>query len=146
MTRLPPPFWVFILLALTGAASYVLQIPANLRIWPLGVALILAGFAVAMTAALIFRREGTEIDPRSVNNRLLIVHGPYRFTRNPMYLSLIVFSTGVALAVGTWPMFIVPVLIFAITNWGHIPMEEAKMRNRHGAAFDAYTGAVRRWV
>jgi len=146
MTRLPPPFWMFILLVLTGAVSYVLQMPANLRIWPLGVALIVVGFVLAITAALIFRREGTEIDPRSATNRLLIVHGPYRFTRNPMYLSLIVFSTGVALTVGTWPMFLVPLAIFAITNWGHIPMEEAKMRRQHGVAFDTYTGAVRRWV
>ena len=137
---------MFILLVLTGGVSYVVQTPASLRIWPLGVALILAGFALAMTAATIFRREGTEIDPRSLTNRLLIVHGPYRFTRNPMYLSLIVFSAGVALTVGTWPMFVVPLLIFGITNWGHIPMEEAKMQTQHGAAFDAYLGSVRRWM
>jgi len=56
------------------------------------------------------------------------------------------FSAGIALVVGTWPMFLVPVAIFAIANWGHIPVEEAKMHRQHGAAYDAYAHDVRRWV
>jgi protein-S-isoprenylcysteine O-methyltransferase Ste14 len=43
-------------------------------------------------------------------------------------------------------MFGVPALIFAIANWSHIPVEEAKMRRQHGAAYDAYVARVRRWV
>jgi len=137
---------MFIFLAVAGAASYFDHVPANLRLWPVGALLIVAGFAISMTAAGIFRREGTEIDPMSATNKLLVVHGPYRFTRNPMYLGLVLFSFGIALVVGTWPMFLVPVLIFAITNWGHIPIEEAKMRRQHADAYDGYTARVRRWV
>src|SRR5215471_6269371 len=110
MTRLPPPVWMFILLVLAGAASYFGGVAPELRLWPFGAVLIIGGFALAMTAAMIFRREGTEIDPMSATNKLLIVRGPFRFTRNPMYSGLVLFSTGVALVVGTWPMFIVPVL------------------------------------
>ena len=146
MTKLPPPIWMFILLALTGAASYFAHVPAAFRFWPVGAALIVGGFAIAMTAVAIFRREGTEIDPMSATNKSLVVRGPFRFTRNPMYLGLVLFSTGIALVVGTWPMFLVPVLIFAIANWGHIPVEEAKMHRQHGVAYDAYVGAVRRWI
>jgi protein-S-isoprenylcysteine O-methyltransferase Ste14 len=137
---------MFVLLAVAGTASYLGHLQPNLRLWPLGAVLVIFGFALAMTAATIFRREGTEIDPMSKTNKLLIVRGPFRFTRNPMYSGLILFSTGIALIVGTWPMFVVPVLIFAIANWGHIPVEEAKMRRQHGAAYDAYVARVRRWV
>jgi protein-S-isoprenylcysteine O-methyltransferase Ste14 len=137
---------MFIFLAVAGAASYFGHIAPALRLWPLGAVLIVGGVALAMSAATIFRREGTEIDPMSATNKLLVVHGPFRLTRNPMYSGLILFSTGIALVVGTWPMFVVPVLIFAITNWGHIPVEEAKMLRQHGAAYQAYVGRVRRWV
>src|SRR5579862_566523 len=88
MTKLPPPIWMFIFLVLTGAGSYFGHIPANLRFWPAGVLLIVVGFAIAMTAVAIFRREGTEIDPMSATNKHLVVRGPFRFTRNPMYLGL----------------------------------------------------------
>jgi protein-S-isoprenylcysteine O-methyltransferase Ste14 len=40
----------------------------------------------------------------------------------------------------------VPVLVFATTNWVHIPFEEAKMRRQFGAAYDEYTRRTRRWL
>ena len=43
-------------------------------------------------------------------------------------------------------MYAVPVIVFAICNWVHIPFEEAKMRRQFGAAFDDYTKKVRRWI
>jgi len=63
-----------------------------------------------------------------------------------MYVGLVVTSLGIAVIVGSLPMFLVPVLVFATANWGHIPFEEAKMRRQFGAAYDAYTGKVRRWL
>ncbi len=146
MVRIPPPIWMFLFLAIAGTASYVLPIPANSRVLPLGIALIVAGFALAFSAQRIFRREGTELNPVSERNKALIVTGPYRFTRNAMYLGLILLSLGIAFAVGTWPMFVVPALIFVLVSTLHIPMEEAKMRRQFGPAFDAYTAKVRRWI
>ncbi len=146
MVRIPPPLWMFLFLAVAGIASYVLPPSVNLRVMPLGIALVVAGFATAFVAQRIFRREGTELNPVSESNKLLIVHGPYRFTRNPMYLSLIVLTTGIAFMVGSWPMFVVPVLIFVLVRTLHIPMEEAKMRRQFGASYDAYTRDVRRWI
>ena len=63
-----------------------------------------------------------------------------------MYLGLIVLTLGVAFAVGSLPMFAVPVLLFMTANWVHIPFEETKMRRQFGAAFVAYTSRVRRWI
>jgi len=89
---------------------------------------------------------GTEINPTSATNRLLVTSGPYRFTRNPMYLGLVLVALGIAAWVGAWPMVLAPVAIFATANWVHIPFEEAKMRRQFGPEFDDYAGRVRRWI
>jgi len=148
MTRLPPPIWTAIYLLVAGAisAAYPFRVMADLRVLWLGVLLIAAGVAIAASAVVLFRREGTDLDPMSETNKLVIVRGPHRFTRNPMYLGLTLLSAGIAFCVGSLPMFAVPLLVFATANWAHIPYEEAKMRRQFGASFDAYTRRVRRWL
>jgi len=108
--------------------------------------LVAVAFIAPVWAFVLFRREGTEIDPTSSTNRKLITSGNYQFTRNPMYLGLVILTLGVALWVGAWPMFIAPVAIFATANWVHIPFEEAKMRRQFGATYENYVERVRRWV
>ena len=92
------------------------------------------------------RKDDTEINPTSPTNRELITLGAYRFTRNPMYLGLVIVTLGIAVWVGAWPMSLAPIAIFATANWVHIPYEEAKMRRQFGATYDGYVGRVRRWV
>ncbi len=148
MVKLPPPIWVFIFLALAGVISTLLpwRSLVDLRLLPLGIALIVAGLVLSVWAVVLFRREETEINPTSEANKKLVVRGPYAITRNPMYLGLTIVSTGIAFCVGSLPMFAVPLLTFAIANWVHIPFEETKMRRQFGAAFDDYTRRVRRWI
>jgi len=95
---------------------------------------------------LLFRREDTELNPTSTSNSKLVTSGPFRITRNPMYLGLVLVTLGNAFWAGAWPMFLAPIAIFAMLNWVHIPFEEAKMRRQFGQAFDAYVGKVRRWI
>src|SRR5262245_42323764 len=148
MLRLPPPAWAFLYLIIAGAVSwfYLWRALLDLRIVWLGVALVAIGVAISIWAFLLFRREGTEIDPTSETNKSLVVRGPFRFTRNPMYLGLVISTLGIAFSVGALPMFAVPLLVFATANWAHIPFEEAKMRRQFGAAFDHYMRRVRRWI
>jgi protein-S-isoprenylcysteine O-methyltransferase Ste14 len=112
----------------------------------LGILLIVLGVIAPVWAIRKFRREGTEVSPTSPTNRQLVTVGPYRLTRNPMYLGLVVITFGIALWVGSWPMLAAPVAVFATANFVHIPHEEAKMRRQFGAAYDAYVQRVRRWV
>jgi protein-S-isoprenylcysteine O-methyltransferase Ste14 len=84
----------------------------------------------------MFRRKGTEVSPTSPANRKLITIGPDRFTRNPMYLGLVIVTLGIAVWVGAWPMFLAPIAVLATANWVHIPFEEAKMRRQFGATYD----------
>lgn len=149
MLKLPPPVWTLIYLLIAGAASWLFPWRAafaDLRVMWLGVPLVVLGIVLAFSAATLFRRKGTEINPTSESNKLLVTSGPFRFTRNPMYAGLTLFTLGIALCVGSLPMFAVPVLVFATANWAHIPFEEAKMRRQFGATYDEYTRQVRRWI
>jgi len=148
MLKLPPPVWALIYVIAAAAVSwyYPWRAIVDLRIVWLGIALVVIGFAIAFSAATLFRRKGTELNPTSETNKLLLIEGPYRFTRNPMYLGLTIVTLGIAFWVGSLPMFAAPVLVFLTANFVHIPFEEAKMRRQFGAAFDGYTAKVRRWL
>ena len=148
MLTLPPPIWTLIYILLCAVLSWSLGWPtiAGLRLPLLGIAVVALSFVLPVWAFVLFRREDTEIDPTSPVNRKLVTRGPYQFTRNPMYLGLVVLSLGIALWIGAWPMFMAPIAVFATANWVHIPFEEAKMRRQFGAAYDEYVARVRRWV
>jgi protein-S-isoprenylcysteine O-methyltransferase Ste14 len=148
MLRLPPPVWALLYfgVARTVSALYRWRALVDLQIVWLGVALVAVGAAIALWAFWLFRHEGTEINPTSAVNTSLVVRGPFQLTRNPMYLGLVILTLGIAFWVGALPMFAVPVLVFLTANSAHIPFEEAKMRRQFGAAFDAYTRRVRRWI
>jgi protein-S-isoprenylcysteine O-methyltransferase Ste14 len=148
MLKLPPPIWALAYVLIAAGASYLAGWPRlpGLPLVPLAVALTVLGVALIVAAAALFRREGTELNPSSTTNRKLVTSGPFRFTRNPMYLGLMIVTLGIAFWVGAWPMFLAPVATFATTNCVFVPFEEAKMRNQFGEAFDAYAGKVRRWI
>ena len=148
MLKLPPPIWALAYMLIAAGASYLAgwpRVPGLPLVW-LAVGLIVFGFALAVVAAVLFRREGTELNPTSTANRKLVTSGPFRLTRNPMYLALVIVAVGVAFWVGAWPMFLAPIAIFATANWVHVPFEEQKMRRQFGEAFDAYAREVRRWI
>ncbi len=148
MLKLPPPVWAFLYIVVAGAVSwlYPWRTMLDLRLVWMGFALIVVGVGMSGWAFALFRRAGTEIDPTSKTNKSLVVQGPFRLTRNPMYLGLVMMTLGIACVVGSLPIFAVPILVFATANWAHIPFEEAKMRRQFGAAFDQYTRRVRRWI
>jgi protein-S-isoprenylcysteine O-methyltransferase Ste14 len=148
MVRLPPPVWgmIYLALAIGASAAFDWRDIVDLQSISLGVAIGVVGLIFMFWAVSLFRAAGTELNPTSETNKALVIRGPYAVTRNPMYLGITLLSLGIAFGVGSLPMFLVPVLIFATANWVHIPFEEAKMRRQFGSAFDDFTHKVRRWI
>jgi len=148
IVRIPPPVWTLAMLI----AAYALQRNASAIAIPviqstlLAIVLIVMGIALAAWGRLTFAAVGTEIIPSSATNKKLVTHGPFRFTRNPMYLGLILASFGVAFYFGTLPFFVVPLLVFLLCNFTFIPFEEAKMQRQHSAPYTDYRLRVRRWI
>jgi hypothetical protein len=107
MLKLPPPFWALAYTLIAIGASYLMGWPrvTGLPLVWLGVVLVVLGIGLSVTAAMLFRRDGTEINPTSPANRKLVTSGPFRLTRNPMYLGLVLVTLGIALG---WPVAGVP--------------------------------------
>lgn len=148
MLKAPPPLWALALLTALYFAS-ALEPFASLPNWrneAIGIVLVLVGAAFPIIASVQFRRAGTEIMPTSPSNSALVTNGLYAFTRNPMYVGVILASLGVALWFGRPLMFFAPALIFLITNFVLIPFEEAKMLRQFGETYEAYRKRVRRWI
>ena len=116
------------------------------RSLPLAILLTVVGVLLATWGRSTFAAAGTEIMPASATNKRLVTNGPFGFTRNPMYLGLVLASLGIALFVGTLPFLLVPVLLFLICNFVFIPFEEAKMQRQFGAQYTEYLGRVHRWI
>jgi protein-S-isoprenylcysteine O-methyltransferase Ste14 len=103
-----------------------------------------AGFLLMMRAWSLFRRSGTAVCPTD-RASMLLTGDVYGFTRNPMYLGMVMIMFGVAISLGTAPFFAAAALLFAILNFVFCPFEEERLR----AAFPgyaAYAARVRRWI
>jgi protein-S-isoprenylcysteine O-methyltransferase Ste14 len=135
-----------LLLAYAVQRSFAWAAVVHMRSVPLAIVLAAAGIGLALWGERTFAAAGTEIMPASSTNKTLVTHGPFRFTRNPMYLGLTVIALGIALYMGTLPFLVIPVLVFLLTNFGFIPFEEAKMARQHGDAYTDYRKRVRRWI
>ncbi len=114
------------------------------NIW-LGGVLATAGFAIMMLAWGLFRQGGVAICPTEPTS-LLIENGIYRFTRNPMYLGIVMMMLGLAVAVGTLPFYIATLAYFLVIEFVFCPFEEVKLESTFGDAFSKYRRRVRRWI
>ena len=149
LAKIPPPVQ-FALTFLVGVGLDWLMPwrPAWLAIgavhWA-GLALTVAGCSLAAAAAGRFVLRRTTLRPTGLPARL-VVNGAHAWSRNPMYLSLIVVYVGLALALGrAWPLALA-VLPWASMNWAVIPFEEARLRETFGQDYVDYCRRVRRWV
>lgn len=122
--------------------AYVL--PARL---PMAVLLALAGLALDVSGLIAFHRAKTTLNPRSPERSTSIVRsGPYRFTRNPMYLGLALMLLGFCAYLAN-PATVVAVAVFIayITRFQIIP-EERLLHAKFGESYAQYKRSVRRWL
>lgn len=146
IVRIPTPVW---LLGLIGAALVIdvpLQLPAVVQHRPAGIVLLAAGILFSVWAASTFRRHKADIRPSSHTHTAFVTAGPFRISRNPMYLGSLGVAVGAALLAGTWLMWLVPVVLFVLQSFVIIPFEERSMQRTFGETYDAYRERVRRWI
>lgn len=104
-----------------------------------------AGLALVFWAAAGFIRAGTPLEPYK-ESLVLVTSGPYRFSRNPIYLGVALVLTGFWLWLGSLsPGLVLPCFVIAIER-RFIRREEAHLEERFGASFRAYRASVRRWL
>lgn len=115
--------------------------------WPLaaGGILMLPALGLAVSAFLVFRRHDESLDLRRPTRRLVSA-GPYRISRNPVYLAFVVFIAGLGCADNAAAVMFAVVPAFVALNWYTIPHEEAYLHRKLGAAYHEYAARVRRWI
>lgn len=148
---IPVP-WVFVLNYLLGVGLESIQprlSQETIRSVP-GIAiaggmLFALGAVIAGWALVIFRKARTTTVPGRASAKL-VTWGPYRFTRNPMYVCLTLAYLGEAgLLRQVWPVLVLPLTV-AYLNWIVIPVEEARLTEVFPDDYQQYRSRVRRWI
>jgi protein-S-isoprenylcysteine O-methyltransferase Ste14 len=143
---LPPLLFLTVLAgALVLDGLWPLSLPAATGWTVAGVLLVAAGLGVMVWAGVVMARAHTTVSPwASVS--ALVTHGPFRFTRNPIYLGDLLVYVGIALWVRTWwPLLLLP-LVFVAVQRLVIGPEERYLTSRFEAEYTAYRQRVRRWL
>jgi protein-S-isoprenylcysteine O-methyltransferase Ste14 len=140
-----PPRFFLVLTALGAAAHVALGGPVLLRLPWLGAALLVAGTALAVWGRRTFSAAGTTVKPFERTERL-VESGPFRFTRNPMYLGLVAMIAGVALLLGTPAPWLAALALALLLHFRFIRNEERALAASLGEPYAAYRRRVRRWI
>ena len=111
----------------------------------MGGLLVTIGLAINVSAWIAFHRARTPVLPTRPTTAI-VIRGPYRFTRNPLYLSLAIIHAGAALLLGyLWPLLFLP-LAAALISRLVIAREEVYLEGKFGAEYARYRDSVRRWL
>ena len=110
-----------------------------------GILLMIIGLVIAFAASKAFRAAGTSFKLHGDASHL-VTDGPFRVTRNPIYLGMLLWFVGLSVLLGTLTPFLFAALVFLLLNYVIIPMEERSLREIHGQKYTDYQSRVRRWV
>ena len=143
----PPPVLYAAALAVGLLLEWVLPL-ADLPTAPalaIGVVLFVAGSALGIWFLGTFSRAGTPVDVSKPTERI-VTWGPFRFSRNPGYVSLTVMYAGVAIAAeSTWAIILLPPVAHLVRHTV-IEREERYLERKFGDEYVSYKMRTRRWV
>ena len=142
-----PPLIYLVALVIGIALSVVVPTPILPRGWGIafGVTLIVIAVWLSGWGVREMRRSGTS-ESTSIPATALVTTGPFRFSRNPLYISLTLCYVGIALAARSlWSLLLLPVVL-VIIHRGVIHREERYLERRFGEDYVRYKARVRRWL
>jgi protein-S-isoprenylcysteine O-methyltransferase Ste14 len=130
------------------------------RLWPIDVGLelpILARYmlgglivvgaivALGLWPVILFKRSGEDPNPWKPTSQI-VQSGPFRYSRNPMYLQLVLVCIGFALMLGNlWILLLTPLAAFVLQRYAILP-EERYLEAKFGEEYLRYKRRVRRWI
>jgi protein-S-isoprenylcysteine O-methyltransferase Ste14 len=120
-------------------------IPRPVRYWIGGTIVAAAVLGLGFWSVVLFRRSGQSENPWKPTSSV-VDRGPFRFTRNPMYLQMVLVCIGVAMMLMNWWILVLtPVGGWALQRLAILP-EEAYLEGKFGETYLAYKRRVRRWL
>ena len=147
MKQILPPTYLFASLVLLGALRiFVPGAPVVPEPWNLtGLALVVLGIGLNIVGDAQFKRRKTVMNPFGTPSAL-VTSGPFRWSRNPMYLGMLLLVLGVGILLGRATPFVVPVFLFLVLNFRFVAREERTMAAHFGDDYLRYRAQVRRWM
>lgn len=145
--RIHPPVLTLVHLLAAFLLGWLVPLPVPAAGWVAlaGWLIAAAGLALAFWAISHFRRSETTLDPHG-GTTTIVTTGPYRFSRNPIYVGYVLLLVGFPLSINIyWGLVLAPTLI-ALMNRLVIEYEETYLAKQFGQQYLGYKSKVRRWV
>ena len=142
-----PPLLYGIAFAVVLALRWVWPMPIFDHagaLWP-GRALVVLAVAIAIWGRNALRAAGTNVNP-SLPTTAIVTSGPFRFSRNPLYMALTLLFLGLTLALNTWWGIVVLVPLLIVMHRGVILREERYLEAKFGETYRQYCSKVRRYL
>ncbi len=111
----------------------------------LGAVLVFIAVGIRLWGGRVMGRAGTSIKP-TVPTTALVTTGPFRFSRNPLYVSVTLFYLGIAIAARSLWALALLLVVLVVMQRGVIDREERYLERRFGADYVRYKERVRRWI
>ena len=142
--RLPPPLVFAAALAAGFFLPPRLGLPLGARL-TLGGILVIAGLGMGVSAIGRFRKTGQDPSPWTPSPEL-IFHGPYRFSRNPMYVSMVMIACGIGLACDRAAVMFLALAALVLVHFTAVLPEERYLQEQFGEPYSRYKSRVRRYL
>ncbi len=113
--------------------------------YPAAFVLAAAGVVIIALGVREFRKAGTNVETRKPATAI-VTTGPFRLSRNPLYVSLALIYTGIVFAVNSAWAFAMLVPALVVVRYGVIAREERYLERKFGDDYLAYKARVRRWL
>lgn len=143
---LPPNYFCFLLMLLI-ITHFIFQkyrfLTSSIRFS--GILLIFFGIFIDMWADSIFKKSKTTVKPNEIPS-ILITTGPFRISRHPMYLGMILILLGSSIICGTVITLIYPIIFLILMEIIFIPVEENNLIGKFGEDYIIYKKRTRRWI
>ena len=146
-TKIPPPILALVMIVLIYLSSFFIESTTFNYQGSLSVLILILGLACAIPSFKLFARYKTTISPLKPSDATaLVTEGMYRYSRNPMYLGLLLLTIASTIWFGTWFGIIVNILFIFLINFLQIIPEEEALLEIFGEEYEEYKKNVRRWI
>lgn len=145
--KIPPPLVLLFTILLGGLLHLLWPLPVfhDSAKNGIGAALLVCGFFLMGLCVLMFRKAGTAIPPWKTTTSL-VGSGPYRYSRNPIYLGMLILQSGFSALFNSGWGFLLLIPLFLFLNSYVISLEERYLEKKFGEPYQQYLRQVRRWL
>ncbi|MFN6954173.1 MAG: methyltransferase family protein [Acetobacteraceae bacterium] len=143
--KVPPPVWFLLCVGAAWGLHRLLPFTIAPAFVEFGIAVMLLGLGLILAALVVMLVARTDPRPHTAD-QTLVTHGPFRVSRNPIYLGLLVIAAGIALTSGSVWAWLAVAALFGLLDRLVIAKEETYLLRRFGKDYADYAARVRRWM